>query len=215
MSWFALCHKISLTSIIHFCSIYPHPMTHSSCGTKHFVTRIAVYKEKLYVLTAQVKEKDFDQYEQEILETVKTFQVLWIFFYFLLKCFFEFIIKTFQQNTTPVQQVRQAIIKCTTRNEMKHFWINVEWVSTITKGISLFSTPKILWLVHTVQNLRHTLWMNDKDISAKYWISVPHSLNWVCSSMLNLWPYTHPRNLMGEYNRQTQFYTNKIYMRKA
>lgn len=51
-------------------------VSEGSRGTKHFVTRIAVYKEKLYVLTAQVKEKDFDKFEQEILETVKTFQVL-------------------------------------------------------------------------------------------------------------------------------------------
>lgn len=59
-----------------FSSIGSHSTTNRSRGTKHFVTRIAVYKEKLYVLTAQVKEKDFDKFEQEILETVKTFQVL-------------------------------------------------------------------------------------------------------------------------------------------
>lgn len=44
-------------------------------GTKHFVTRISVNNGYLYVLTAQVKQADFNQYEKEILETVQTFQV--------------------------------------------------------------------------------------------------------------------------------------------
>lgn len=46
-----------------------------SRGIKHFVTRIAVKKGYLYVLTAQVKQDNFKEYEKELLDTVKTFQV--------------------------------------------------------------------------------------------------------------------------------------------
>lgn len=44
-------------------------------GTKHFMTRIAVTNGKLFVLTAQVKEAEFTEREQEMLETVNTFRV--------------------------------------------------------------------------------------------------------------------------------------------
>lgn len=45
-------------------------------GIKHFITRIAVSKGNLFVLTAQVKEVDFTEYEKEMEETVKTFHVV-------------------------------------------------------------------------------------------------------------------------------------------
>jgi len=48
----------------------------SKRGIKHFITRIAVSKGNLFVLTAQVKEVDFTEYEKEMEETVKTFHVV-------------------------------------------------------------------------------------------------------------------------------------------
>lgn len=44
-----------------------------SRGIKHFVTRIAIKQNKLYVLTAQVKETEYKEREKEILSTVNTF----------------------------------------------------------------------------------------------------------------------------------------------
>ena len=45
-------------------------------GTKHFVTRIFVKDQKLYVMTAQVKEEEYAEREKEIMECVKTFKPL-------------------------------------------------------------------------------------------------------------------------------------------
>eukprot|EP00563_Minutocellus_polymorphus_P018976 CAMPEP_0197733758 /NCGR_PEP_ID=MMETSP1434-20131217/44070_1 /TAXON_ID=265543 /ORGANISM="Minutocellus polymorphus, Strain CCMP3303" /LENGTH=261 /DNA_ID=CAMNT_0043321151 /DNA_START=20 /DNA_END=805 /DNA_ORIENTATION=+ len=45
-------------------------------GKKHFVTRIFVKDQKLYVLTAQVKEDEYAEREKEIMECVKTFKPL-------------------------------------------------------------------------------------------------------------------------------------------
>ena len=44
-------------------------------GTKHFVTRIFIVKNMLYVLTAQVKVADFDEKEREVVESVQSFTV--------------------------------------------------------------------------------------------------------------------------------------------
>eukprot|EP00547_Thalassionema_nitzschioides_P009225 CAMPEP_0194225604 /NCGR_PEP_ID=MMETSP0156-20130528/39983_1 /TAXON_ID=33649 /ORGANISM="Thalassionema nitzschioides, Strain L26-B" /LENGTH=161 /DNA_ID=CAMNT_0038957623 /DNA_START=247 /DNA_END=732 /DNA_ORIENTATION=- len=44
-------------------------------GDKHFVCKIAVAKNKLYVLTAQVKEEKYLSMEKEIMEVVGTFLV--------------------------------------------------------------------------------------------------------------------------------------------
>lgn len=45
-------------------------------GTKHFVTRIYVKDQKLYVLTAQVKAEEFGEREKDIMDCVKTFKPL-------------------------------------------------------------------------------------------------------------------------------------------
>jgi len=45
-------------------------------GTKHFVTRIFVKDQKLYVMTAQVKEEEYAEREREIAACVKTFKPL-------------------------------------------------------------------------------------------------------------------------------------------
>ena len=45
-------------------------------GKKHFVTRIFVKDQKLYVMTAQVKEEEYAEREKEIMECVKTFKPL-------------------------------------------------------------------------------------------------------------------------------------------
>lgn len=45
-------------------------------GKKHFVTRIFVKDQKLYVMTAQAKEEEYAEREKEILECVKTFKPL-------------------------------------------------------------------------------------------------------------------------------------------
>ena len=45
-------------------------------GKKHFVTRIFVKDQKLYVMTAQVKEEEYAEREKEILGCVKTFKPL-------------------------------------------------------------------------------------------------------------------------------------------
>lgn len=47
-------------------------------GTKHFVTRICIQDQMLYVLTAQSKEENFNDYQKEIFETVGTFEVIGI-----------------------------------------------------------------------------------------------------------------------------------------
>ena len=45
-------------------------------GKKHFVTRIFVKEQRLYVLTAQVKEDEYADREKEIRECVQTFRPL-------------------------------------------------------------------------------------------------------------------------------------------
>lgn len=45
-------------------------------GKKHFVTRIFVKDQKLYVMTAQCKEEEYAEREKEIVECVKTFKPL-------------------------------------------------------------------------------------------------------------------------------------------
>eukprot|EP00562_Extubocellulus_spinifer_P000260 CAMPEP_0178480584 /NCGR_PEP_ID=MMETSP0696-20121128/5773_1 /TAXON_ID=265572 /ORGANISM="Extubocellulus spinifer, Strain CCMP396" /LENGTH=309 /DNA_ID=CAMNT_0020108033 /DNA_START=19 /DNA_END=948 /DNA_ORIENTATION=- len=45
-------------------------------GTKHFVTRIYVKDQKLYVMTAQVKAEEFGEREKDIMDCVKTFKPL-------------------------------------------------------------------------------------------------------------------------------------------
>lgn len=45
-------------------------------GKKHFVTRIFVKDQKLYVMTAQVKEEEYAEREREIMACVKTFKPL-------------------------------------------------------------------------------------------------------------------------------------------
>ena len=42
-------------------------------GIKHFVTRIYIVNNMLYVLTAQIKVVEFDEKEKEIMESVKSF----------------------------------------------------------------------------------------------------------------------------------------------
>lgn len=45
-------------------------------GKKHFVTRIFVKDQKLYVMTAQCKEEEYAEREKEIVECVKSFKPL-------------------------------------------------------------------------------------------------------------------------------------------
>mmetsp|Transcript_27989 Transcript_27989/g.43511 ORF Transcript_27989/g.43511 Transcript_27989/m.43511 type:complete len:228 (-) Transcript_27989:145-828(-) len=44
-------------------------------GVKHFVTRIYILNQMLYVLTAQCKEEEFKDREKEMLEAVRSFKV--------------------------------------------------------------------------------------------------------------------------------------------
>lgn len=44
-------------------------------GVKHFVTRIYILNQKLYVLTAQCKEDEFKEREKEMLGAVRSFKI--------------------------------------------------------------------------------------------------------------------------------------------
>ena len=44
-------------------------------GNKHIVNKIFIAKNRLYVLTAQVKEADFEAQKEELKQVVATFRV--------------------------------------------------------------------------------------------------------------------------------------------
>eukprot|EP00548_Thalassiothrix_antarctica_P005365 CAMPEP_0194153698 /NCGR_PEP_ID=MMETSP0152-20130528/57413_1 /TAXON_ID=1049557 /ORGANISM="Thalassiothrix antarctica, Strain L6-D1" /LENGTH=135 /DNA_ID=CAMNT_0038859169 /DNA_START=205 /DNA_END=612 /DNA_ORIENTATION=- len=43
-------------------------------GNKHFICKISIAKKKLYVMTAQVKEENYNDMEKELMQVVGTFQ---------------------------------------------------------------------------------------------------------------------------------------------
>jgi hypothetical protein len=45
-------------------------------GNKHFVCKISIQRNKLYVLTAQVKEENYGDNEKELFSAVDTFRVV-------------------------------------------------------------------------------------------------------------------------------------------
>jgi hypothetical protein len=48
----------------------------SKRGDKHFVVKIGIQRQKLYVMTAQVPEKDYQATSPELMEFVKSFRLL-------------------------------------------------------------------------------------------------------------------------------------------
>jgi hypothetical protein len=44
-------------------------------GNKHYINKIFIDKNELYVLTAQCKQENFDELQKEMMATVQSFKV--------------------------------------------------------------------------------------------------------------------------------------------
>lgn len=53
-----------------------HYLSQGKRGNKHFVCKISIQANKLYVLTAQSKEEDYKDTKEELMAAVRSFQVL-------------------------------------------------------------------------------------------------------------------------------------------